>query len=57
MAWKTFTFYEPGTLDGVTYDGKPVSDILNEIEAQGYEIRFVFKKAKQYTVLARRKAH
>ncbi len=56
MAWKQFVFYEPHT-DGATQDGLPVDQILENIEAQGYEIRFVFKVARQYEVLARKKAH
>jgi hypothetical protein len=54
MAWKTFTFYERSDM----YSNElPVEQVLDNIEAQGYEIRFVFRDARQYTVLARKKAH
>ncbi len=51
MAWKTFTFYEPGLPNGPT---RPVEDVFNQIEAEGYEIRFVFKESARYIVLAKR---
>lgn len=56
MAWKTFVFYEPNT-DAAYPLGKPVEDILTQIELQDYDIRFVFKETNRYTVLARKKAH
>jgi hypothetical protein len=59
MAWKTFTFYEPH-YDGGTSIGAnelTVAQQLDKIEAEGYEIRFVERAARQYTVLARKKAH
>jgi hypothetical protein len=54
--WKTFTLQEPYS-DGASISGKPIEDQLSQIEANGYEIRFVFKESKMYTVLARKKAH
>jgi hypothetical protein len=56
MAWKTFTLYEPPS-DGASTNGRPVEAQLEIIEAEGYEIKFVFKESARYTVLARKKAH
>jgi hypothetical protein len=56
MAWKTFTLFEPHS-DGAAYSGRPIEEQLDQIEANDYEIRFVFKESARYTVLARRKAH
>jgi len=57
MAWKTFVFYEPHYDGGTSTNDLLVEQVLDNIEAQGYEIRFVFRDARQYTVLARKKAH
>lgn len=56
MTWKTFTLQEP-SMDGAAISGKSIDDQLETIEALNYEIRFVFKESKMYTVLARKKAH
>ncbi len=56
MAWKTFQLQEPGS-DGTTTYGKTIEAQLDQIEANGYEVRFVFKEARMYYVLAKRKAH
>jgi hypothetical protein len=56
MAWKTFILYEPHN-DDASKGVHPIEDQLSQIEANGYEIRFVFKESARYTVLARKKAH
>jgi len=52
MAWKTFLLQMPYT-DGASTDGKTLEEQLNQIEANGYDIRFIFKESKMYTVLAK----
>ncbi len=54
MAWKKFLLQEPHPEN---FPEHSVEAQLEIIEADGYEIRFVFREAGVYTVLARRKAH
>jgi len=55
MAWKTFVLHEPHqSPNGLGTPAKPLEDQLSQIEANGYEIRFVFKESSQYTVLTKR---
>jgi hypothetical protein len=56
MAWKKYTLQEPPN-DGAAIVGRPIDSQLDQIEAEGYEIKFVFKESARYTVLARKKAH
>ncbi len=53
--WKKFELQAP-YYDGASSDGKTVESQLDQIEANGYDIRFVFKEAAIYIVLAKKKA-
>lgn len=54
MAWKKFLLQEPHPEN---FPEHSVEAQLDAIEDIGYEIRFVFKEAGAYTVLAKYKAH
>ena len=48
---------EGGSWSTYFFNGRPIESQLDQVEAEGYEIRFVFKESARYTVLARKKAH
>jgi hypothetical protein len=54
MAWKKFLLQEPHPEN---FPEHSVEAQLTQIEANGYEIRFVFREAGTYIVLAKYKAH
>jgi|HubBroStandDraft_1064217.scaffolds.fasta_scaffold80799_2 hypothetical protein len=56
MAWKKYVLQEPPN-DGAAINGRPIESQLDQVEAEGYEIKFVFKESARYTVLARKKSH
>lgn len=55
MAWKEFQFFEP-YMDGGTGPcfGKTVPQQLDDIEKEGWDIRFVNKEGQKFTVLAKK---